>query len=308
MSETFTGLTKRRTLANQMATLITMLGITGLVGNIFFVRSTTGSNGAGRGTRPSQALATLNYAIGLCTANNGDVVVLLPSHAEVFTSAVLTSPITLDKAGVRVVGAGVGANRPTLTASGATTDTITMSAASCSLEGVIIDFTTIDAVVAGVTADATDLSFISCEFRTNAAAAGVVSGITLGGTTACDRFRIINCRFLGPAVNSGTTTTAQVTITAGVDYLIEGNYFTGKVTQNITNGATVLRGNIHNNRFVTATGTKSINMAAASTPFITNNRFNVPSGTAPIVAAAGFVAGNVYSAAAGVTAGTASTI
>ena len=80
------------------------------------------------------------------------------------------------------------------------------------------------------------------------------------------------------------------------------------MTQAILNSTTVLRGLIDSNRFVISTGTLAISVAAASTPFITNNRINVPSGTAPITAAAGFVAGNVYSAAAGVTAGTAVTI
>jgi hypothetical protein len=74
------------------------------------------------------------------------------------------------------------------------------------------------------------------------------------------------------------------------------------MTQAILNATAVLRGLIDNNRFVVATGTVAITMHSSSTPFISNNRINVPSGTAPIVAAAGFVAGNVYSAAAGVTA------
>jgi hypothetical protein len=117
-----------------------------------------------------------------------------------------------------------------------------------------------------------------------------------------------NGRAVGPATNSGTTTTAQIKHEVGIDYVISNSYFTGKMTQSILNATTILGGLIDNNRFVVATGTVAITMAAASTPFISNNRMNVPSGTAPIVAAAGFVAGNVYSAAAGVTAGTASTI
>jgi hypothetical protein len=120
------------------------------------------------------------------------------------------------------------------------------------------------------------------------------------------RFRVERCRFTGPAVNTGTTTTAQIKHEVGTDYVIKDNYFVGKTTNAILNATTVLRGLIDNNRIVT-TGTAAINMAAASTPFITNNRMNVASGTAPIVAAAGFMAGNVYSAAAGVTAGAAST-
>ena len=86
------------------------------------------------------------------------------------------------------------------------------------------------------------------------------------------------------------------------------NYFTGKMTQAILNATAVLRGLIDNNRFVVATGTVAITLHASSTPFITNNNINVPSGTAPITAAAGFVSRNSYSAAAGVTAGTAVTI
>src|SRR5207253_9370711 len=114
--------------------------------------------------------------------------------------------------------------------------------------------------------------------------------------------------FTGPATNAGTTCAACIQHESGVDYLIQSNYFAGKMTQAIKNVATVLRGLIDNNRFVIGTGTVAITMAAASTPFITKNRINVPSGTTPITAAAGFVSGNNYSAAAGVTAGTASTI
>ena len=75
------------------------------------------------------------------------------------------------------------------------------------------------------------------------------------------------------------------------------------MTQAILNvTGTVLRGLINANVFVIATGTKAISVAAASTPMISNNAINVPSGTAPVIAAAGFVANNSYSAAAGVTA------
>jgi hypothetical protein len=73
------------------------------------------------------------------------------------------------------------------------------------------------------------------------------------------------------------------------------------MTQAIKNVATVLRGVIDGNRAIIGTGTLFATMAAASTPFIVDNRINVPSGTTPITAAAGFVAGNQYSAAAGVT-------
>jgi hypothetical protein len=151
-----------------------------------------------------------------------------------------------------------------------------------------------------------DVSFDSCEWIISNGTVGAALGILTAATA--DRLRVTNSRFTGPAVNAGTTCAGCIQHESGVDYVISGNYFAGKMTQAIKNVATVLRGLIDSNRFVIGTGTVAITMAAASTPFITNNRINVASGTAPIVAAAGFVAGNVYSAAAGVTAGTASTI
>ena len=276
--------------------------------HVFYVGSTvTGAadNANSRtGRDPETPFATLDYAVGRCTASHCDVIYLLPGHTE----AVTATNIALDVAGITIIGIGNGRNRPSFTF-GATTSTITVSAANIKISNCFFDLTGIDAVVSGFTCDAAnDLTFANCEFATNSGTTGCVTAITMGTTTACDRWVVDNCLFVGPATNSGTTTTAQITYTKGVDFVVKDSYFIGKCTQNITNGAAVLRGLITRNNFVTYTGTKAINVHASSTPFITNNRINVPSGTAPIVAAAGFVAGNVYSAAAGVTAGTASTI
>lgn len=273
-------------------------------GRTVYVSSVTG-NANSHGTQPRSPVATLTQALALCTAAKGDRIVVLPGHAETISGA---AGIAFNKSGVRIIGVGNGRNRPTLTFNTATTAHVTVTGANTSFENMVFDFTGFDAIVAAIAVDAADVSFNNCEFLTNSATIGVVSGITVGGTTTSPRFAVTNSRFIGPATNSGTTTTAQVTITDAPDFIFENNYCTGKMTQSINNAAANLRGLIRNNAFVVATGTKAVNMHASSTPFITNNRINVPSGTAPIVAAAGFVAGNVYSAAAGVTAGTASTI
>jgi hypothetical protein len=279
----------------------------GIGGNIYWVSNVggIGADNSTRGTAPETPFATVGYALTQCATGNNDMIVVMPGHAEDIAAA---AAITINKAGINIIGLGNGRNRPTLTWKTSTAAQVIISAANVTISNMVFDFTGIDAVVAGFAVDAADVKFDGCEFLTNAAAAGVVSGITVGTTTTSPRFTVVNSRFLGPATNSGTTTTAQVTITDAPDFVFENNYCTGKMTQSITNGAANLRGLIRNNAFVIATGTKAINMHASSTPFTTNNRINVPSGTAPIVAAAGFVAGNVYSAAAGVTAGTASTI
>lgn len=245
--------------------------------------------------------ATITAALALCTASAGDVIYALPGHTETITGA---AGIAANVAGVSIIGLGEGSLRPTISFTTAIGAQMTVTAAQVTFQNMI--FTCgFDAITAMISVTGAYVSFLDCEFNTNSGTVGTVLGILTAATAT--GLRVERCRFLGPATNTGTTTTAQIKHEVGVDYVIKDNYFTGKMTQAILNATTVLRGLIDNNRFVVATGTLAISVAAASTPFITNNRINVPSGTTPITAAAGFVAGNVYSAAVGVTAGTAST-
>jgi len=245
--------------------------------------------------------ATIGAAATAATANSGDTIVVLPGHTEAITGA---AGIAIATAGINIIGIGTGTDRPTISFTTAIAAQMTVTAANVSIQNII--FTAgFDAITAMISVTGAYVSFLDCEFNTNSGTVGAVLGILTAATAT--GLRVERCRFLGPATNAGTTTTAQIKHEVGVDYVIKDNYFTGKMTQAILNATTVLRGIIDNNRFVVATGTVAITMAAASTPFISNNRINVPSGTAPIVAAAGFMAGNAYSAAAGVTAGTAST-
>ena len=276
--------------------------VTQTTGNVIYCDSVTGTAG-GPGFSPETAYSTMILAMGGCTASNGDVVFVAPGHTESVTAA---AAMTFSTAGVTYVGLGQGRNRPVITFSTSTAAQIVLSGANTTFKNFVFDFTGIDAIVAAISITAADVGLEDCEFITNSGTAGVVLGILTAATAA--RLRVERCRFLGVATNTGTTTTACIKHEVGVDYLIRECYFTGKMTQAILNATTVLRGLIDSNRFVISTGTLAISVAAASTPFITNNRINVPSGTAPITAAAGFVAGNVYSAAAGVTAGTAVTI
>jgi len=77
-------------------------------GAVFFVDSATGVDGEGYGRNPGAPLATIAAAIALCTASKGDVVYVMPGHNEGFGNAQLT----INKAGVSVIGLGAGALRP----------------------------------------------------------------------------------------------------------------------------------------------------------------------------------------------------
>lgn len=96
-------------------------------GSIFFVHSGTGTDAAGFGDNPDAPVATLDYAIGLCTAGKGDVIYVMPGHAET------TTAIAADVAGVKIVGLGEGRARPALTATTAASDLISVSAANVTL-------------------------------------------------------------------------------------------------------------------------------------------------------------------------------
>jgi len=275
---------------------------------VFFVGSTASSFfGDFANTFPAdndgvaRTHSTITAALASCESGRGDIIYVLPGYTESITAA---AGIAVNKMGVRIIGLGTGRNRPTLTWSTSTAAQITITSANTSFENFVFDFTGINAVVAGFSVTAADVSFLGNEFILSTGTNAPLLGILTAATAA--RLIVKNNRFIGPATSTSTVT-AAIQHEVGIDYVIENNEFTGKMTQAILNATTVLGGLIRNNTFVIATGTKAIVMAAASTPFVTNNRMNVASGTAPITAAAGFMAGNVYSAAAGVTAGTAST-
>lgn len=250
----------------------------------------------------TRVYTSITAALASCVADRGDTILVLPGYTETITTA---GGLAVSTAGVSIIGLGVGTVRPTITFTTSTAATATVTAANVTIKNII--FTCgIDAQVSMIPVSGAYVTFDGCEFNTNSGTVGAVLGILTSATAT--GLKVINSRFLGPAINAGTTTTAQIKHEVGTDYVIKDNYFTGKMTQAFLNATGVLRGLIDSNRFVVATGTVAITMHASSTPFITNNRMNVASGTAPIVAAAGFVAGNVYSAAAGVTAGTAATI
>lgn len=73
--------------------------------------------------------STIAEAIAACTANRGDVIHVLPGHTETVTAA-----ITVNVAGISIIGEGEGALRPTITVNG-TVDGIDVTAANVTISG-----------------------------------------------------------------------------------------------------------------------------------------------------------------------------
>lgn len=106
-------LTSRRGQAELMTLLIGMLGSLGAgSGQTFYVDSVSGADTAGNGTKPSRPFATVNFAVGQCTANSGDTVIVLEGHTETVTTSASGSSLAgagelnFGVAGVRVIGLG----------------------------------------------------------------------------------------------------------------------------------------------------------------------------------------------------------
>lgn len=150
-------------------------------GNVFYVSSDDGDDGRS-GRSPETAVATLDYAIGLCTANQGDVIYVLPSHAETIATA---SGVDVDVAGITIIGLGEGADRPTFTFS-AVDATMTVDAASCVVKNLLIK-PSIDSVVSPIVVSAANCS-IDVEIQDATALIECVTGILT--TAAADNLDI----------------------------------------------------------------------------------------------------------------------
>lgn len=100
-------------------------------GSIFWVHNSTGADAVGNGQNPDAPFATIDYAIGQCTANKGDRIMVMPGHSETVTGA---GGITCDVAGVSIIGMGHYNLAPQILMDGANTVTCLITAANVTLE------------------------------------------------------------------------------------------------------------------------------------------------------------------------------
>lgn len=128
-------------------------------GKVFWVSSVVGSNGnAGTFERP---WSTLDYAVGRCTANKGDIIVALPGHVETVTAA---GGLDLDVAGICLLGLGTGSLRPRVNFTTVVGADMDVDAANITIVNFL--FTGgIDALTGPIDINAADFSMINCETR-----------------------------------------------------------------------------------------------------------------------------------------------
>ena len=204
------------------------------LGNVWFVSSTNanGRDDPGNGSRPETPFASLDYAVGRSSA--GDVIIVAPGHVETVSTS---GALSLDVAGLTIIGLGSGSLRPTINVGGATSAKILWSAANITLRNFLI-VTTLDAVVTALVISGADAKLFDIETRDTAATQCVDF---ISTTAAADRLWICDWVHRGDAAAGADT---AITVVGGDGAVIEnfdlyGNFAVAaieNVTTALTNG------------------------------------------------------------------------
>lgn len=181
-------------------------------GNTWFVQSTNSNAGdsSGKGQTPDTPFATIDYAIGQCTASQGDRIIVLPGHAESVTAS---ATLTFDVAGIEVIGIGVGALRPTVTLDTDTTANVDIDAANVTIKNIVFK-SNVDSLAIMLDVNADGATFEDCFFWAPAAK-DCLDFVDLATTK--DNFVFRRCQWLSEADPAGTDGAAN---TGGV-YLVD---------------------------------------------------------------------------------------
>jgi hypothetical protein len=268
---------------NGFAQGITIRGVPLTVSNpgqVFWVNGSSalaprgigGSNGnPGTYQKP---FATIDYAVGRCTANRGDIIMVMPGHSETISSA---TSLVLDVDGVAVIGLGTGSDRPDLNFSN-TAGSVEIDGANVTLYN--LTFTAdVSAVVVGVNVDGNYATIDNCEFNFNETGDDFVTMIDADAVTGT---AITNSRFISEAI---TGAAEAIRIDTVPEAVITGNFFSGDFSDGaiIGEGAASLRILIADNYVYNSdtTGGEGIDLNVACTGLIVNNRLGSLFTTAP---------------------------
>lgn len=210
-------------------------------GDIWFVNSATGTDAVGYGQNPDSPLATLDYAIGLCTASQGDVIYVMPGHAENLTAA---DSVDCDVAGIKIIGLGWGALKPTFSTTAAA-GSFKVDAANVLVRNLrfVANFATGTTAGMTLTALATDLIVENCDWRDTSAANEFLLHVTIPTGVGPCTFR--DCTFVTAA---GSMTNSFLFAGTSTSFTIENCYFFVDSSDSVIDHATGASTNLRINR------------------------------------------------------------
>jgi len=250
-------------------------------GSIYWVDSsnTDASDTEGFGSHPDAPCATINYAVGICEASKGDLIIAMPGHVE---SVIAAAGLVFNKAGVTVEFQGSGSNKATIqfgTDVGADMD---VTAANVSLIGPRF-LAAIDALTGPIHIAAADCLIKNAEWYDAATKATTDCVVA---TAAASRLVIDGWKYFEST--AGTQKQSHIQVGAAADVALRNIWISGDFeTGNIENGtawsdcliADVVLENTN------ATPKPGIALAATATGNVVNAKVTIASGTVPVTAA-----------------------
>ena len=284
------------------------VGVTPMTtGNVFFVDSgnVDGSNNPEAGRKPNIPFSTWDYAVGQCTANNGDHIYLMPGHAE---SIISNSQVDNDVAGISVIGLGNGTDRPTLTFDHVDGEVV-VGADNVLIQNIVFNASEPDVLLAVTVEDSVDYCTIrDCNFEvTTAGTDEFATCITvINGNIGT----LIENNYIDMKLGNATEAIlldADTDRTTIKNNLIRGDYSTANIFADTALSTQLLiQGNILENGIGGDIGTEPvIELITNTTAIIADNYCicNVATNDASIVADIAFNFNNVYSETAGAAVG-----
>jgi hypothetical protein len=194
-------------------------------GKVYWVDSVNGSNGNnGTFARP---FASIDFAVGRCTASAGDIIMVKPGHVETVSAA---GGLALDVAGIAIIGMGQGSLRPTVNFTTVVGADMNVDAANITVMNLL--FTGgFDALTGPIDVNAADFLMINCETRD---VTGQATDFIVTDANA-NRFLISGWKHLGAAAAGADT---AISIVGGDDWVIEnfdiyGNFAVSAI-ENVT--------------------------------------------------------------------------
>jgi len=223
-------------------------------------------------------VTTLNAGLARCRTGQGDIVVVLPGHAENVSAADQMSNLV---AGTRILGMGEGSNRPKLTWTVAAA-TFLLDVADVTIDNFVLQMAASGnagvTVIAPITVSAATCAITNCRINFgDDANDDVTIGITT--TAAADGFVFANNHCIGA---TAAECTAFLQIVGGDSLVVAGNYISGassavgvglvRVLTTATTNIQILDNVIRNNL---ASSEEALTLLAACTGFMNGNNLHV---------------------------------
>lgn len=195
-------------------------------GNVYHVDSGhANASDSNEGTDPNRPLATLDAAVGKCTANNGDVILVSEGHAE---NLAADSAVDIDVAGVTVIGLGSGAARPTFTCTAVAGD-FKLAAASVVIQNLLF-LNDVDQSTGLLEVSAADCQILDCEIREKDSSAKQAN-VYLITTAAADRLLLDGLKVNQAGADAGPV--SAIDLVGADDCEIRNSRFYGNFSTSI---------------------------------------------------------------------------